>query len=103
MNYNEKKEITNVNQKQDGHKHNPMKHMWMMALCCGLPLLLILAVPFLGVFGLRSKLTILSIIPFLCPVMMLFMIPMMMKSSKDGKSCCNENKREATLVEKKLK
>ena len=102
MKYHENREITNENQKQHVHKHNPMKHMWMMVLCCGLPLLLLLAVPFLGVFGLRSKLTILSVIPFLCPIMMLFMIPMMMKSSKDGKSCCDENKKEATLPEKNL-
>ena len=102
MKCHENKENINDNQKQADHKHSPMKHMLMMAICCGLPLLLLLVVPFLGVFGLGFKLTIASIIPFLCPIMMIFMIPMMMKSSKNGKSYCNENKKEATLPEKKL-
>lgn len=102
MKFNENKENINNNQKQTGHKHGPMKHMLMMALCCGLPLLLLLIIPFLGILGSGFKLTLLSIIPFLCPIMMLFMIPMMMKSSKDGKSCCNEDKKETTLSEKKL-
>lgn len=101
MNSHENKENSNEKQKQDGHKHSPMNHMLMMALCCGLPLLLLLVVPFLSIFGTGFKLTISSIIPFLCPVMMLFMIPMMLKSSKDGKSCCSENKEKATLTEKK--
>lgn len=90
------------NEKQNGNKHSPMKHMLMMVVCCGLPLLLLLAVPFLGIFGTGFKLTISSIIPFLCPIMMLFMIPMMLKHSKDGKSCCSENKDKAILTEKKL-
>lgn len=102
MNCHENNKNTNENEKQNGHKHSPMKHMLMMALCCGLPLILLLVVPFLGVFGTGFKLTISSIIPFICPIMMLFMIPMMMKSSKNGKSCCSENKIETSLPEKKL-
>lgn len=102
MKCHENKENINENQKKDGHKHSSMKHMLMMAMCCGLPLLLLLVVPFLGVFGLGFKLTIASIIPFLCPIMMIFMIPMMMKSSKGGKSCCNDNKKEVILQDKEL-
>ena len=91
----------NVNQSGDqGKKHGPMKHMLMMAMCCGLPLLLIITLPFLGIFGTGFKLTIASIIPFLCPLMMVFMIPMMMKSSKEGKSCCSENNEKKTLLDK---
>lgn len=103
MDCNEKKENTNEN--QGGHKHSPMNHMLMMVLCCGLPIiLLIVVVPFLGIFGTGFKLTVASIIPFLCPVMMLFMIPMMLKSSKDSKSCCSEDKEKEkiALPDKKL-
>ena len=100
MNYKENK--VNENQKKDDHKHRPMNHMIMMLLCCGLPIILLLIVPFLGIFGTKFKFTIASIIPFLCPIMMLFMIPMVLKSSKDGKSCCSENKEKETLPKEKL-
>ena len=71
--------------------HSSMKHMLMMVLCCGLPILLIIALPFLKIGNTGFRVTLAAIIPFLCPVMMLFMIPMMLKGSKEGKSC-HDNK-----------
>lgn len=54
------------------------KHMLHMALCCGLPILLILLLPALGYKGI-----LLSIVPYICPIMMVLMIPMMFHKSKD--------------------
>lgn len=53
------------------HKgHNPMKYMFHMILCCGLPLLILLALPYVartnpGVAGILGIIT-----PFICPIIM---------------------------------
>jgi hypothetical protein len=56
--------------------------MLMMALCCGAPVILLLIIPLLGsrFSGLRGVLT--TITPFICPLMMLMMIPMMFGGHK---------------------
>jgi hypothetical protein len=63
----------------------------MMALCCGLPLLLLLLLPSIGSLIPGSAPLISSIIPFLCPLMMVMMVPMMLKGRKDkpssGENC----------------
>jgi uncharacterized membrane protein YkvI len=58
--------------------------MGMMALCCGAPLILLLLVPLLGtgIPGLKGILT--RLVPFICPVMMIIMIPMMFKGKKSN-------------------
>jgi len=62
--------------KHRGH----MSHMKMMAICCGIPVLLLLLLPLLGYKGF-----LLGILPFICPIMMVAMMPMMlgMGRSKD--------------------
>lgn len=65
-------------------KHKHKGHMLHMILCCGLPLLILLVLPLLGYKG-----VLLSIAPFICPIMMLVMIPMMMKGH--GSSCHNNS------------
>ena len=63
--------------------------MWMMLLCCGIPVLLLLLVPFLaknGGSGIAKFLTVIA--PFICPLMMVFMIPAMFKL---GKGKANKN------------
>jgi hypothetical protein len=62
-----------------------MSHMLMMILCCGLPLLLLLLIPTIGRFIPGSAGFLGSIVPFLCPLMMIAMIPMMIKSFKSNK------------------
>jgi hypothetical protein len=81
----------NDEKKKNKGGHSSMKHMLIMALCCGLPILLIALLPFLKIGNTGFRVTLASIIPFLCPIMMLFMIPMMLKGSRDGKSC-HDNK-----------
>jgi hypothetical protein len=72
-------------------KHNPLKHLWMMALCCGLPMILLLVVPLLGIKSAGLNTLLAGIAPFICPIMMLFMIPMMFKSHKQGGCCKSED------------
>jgi uncharacterized membrane protein YkvI len=86
---------SNENGKQNSHKGH-LPHMLMMALCCGAPVLLLLLVPLLaktGSGGLAKIFT--AVAPFLCPLMMVFMIPMMFKGSKDktDKNCCKQNEK----------
>ena len=83
----------NDEKKENKDSHSSRKHMLLMILCCGLPVLLIAVLPFLKIGNAGFKLGLASIIPFLCPIMMLFMIPMMLKGSKNGKSC-HENKKK---------
>ena len=89
----------NVNNEKKENKggHSSMKHILMMVLCCGLPILLIAVLPFL-IGNTAFRITLASIIPFLCPILMLFMIPMMLKGSKEGKSCHNNNNNKEKLL-----
>jgi hypothetical protein len=59
--------------------HNHKGHLLHMGLCCVLPLLILLVLPLIGYKGILQ-----SIAPFICPVMMLVMMPMMMRGH--GKS-----------------
>lgn len=56
-----------------GSHKGHMTHMKMMALCCGLPVLLLFLLPLLGYKGFLT-----GILPFLCPILMVAMMPMMM-------------------------
>jgi hypothetical protein len=58
------------------HSHGK-KHILHMLLCCGIPVLLIVMLPILGYKG-----VLLNLAPFICPVMMLVMMPMMMHGHK---------------------
>ena len=80
--------------KENTGSHGSTKHMLMMVLCCGLPILLIVALPFLKIGNSGFKVGLISVIPFLCPILMLFMIPMMLKGSKNGKSCHEDKKKQ---------
>ncbi len=56
--------------KKDARKHSPAKHMLHMIICCGLPIIIILSLPFIGRYN-SGVATILGIIaPFICPIMM---------------------------------
>lgn len=79
-------------------KHSPIKHMLMMVLCCGLPILIVGAIPLLNIGG-GFKALLLTITPFICPIMMLFMIPMMFKNMKGG-GCCSGKKEESKEINK---
>ena len=62
-------------------KHSHKNHFLHLALCCGLPLLLLFGLPLVGYQGI-----LLSIAPLICPIMMFVMMPMMMKGhDRNGK------------------
>jgi hypothetical protein len=62
-------------------KHSHKNHFLHLALCCGLPLLLLFGLPLIGYQGI-----LLSIAPLICPIMMFVMMPMMMKGhDRNGK------------------
>lgn len=78
--------------------HSPIKHMLHMVLCCGLPIVIILALPFIAKIN-PAVATILGFIaPFICPLMMGGMIFMMFKGNKNGKE--TEMKKEMMISEK---
>lgn len=83
-----------ANEKGNGHKGH-LPHMLMMALCCGIPVIIILLVPLIGsIVSPGISKVLLGIAPFLCPLMMILMMPMMFKSNKDKdkNSDCHQNK-----------
>jgi hypothetical protein len=62
-------------------KNKQHLHIIHLALCCGLPLLLLFGLPLIGYQGI-----LLSIAPLICPIMMFVMIQMMMNGhDRNGK------------------
>lgn len=62
-------------EKKQAHKH--YSHIWMMVLCCGIPVMLILFLPYIGKLLPGASSILGPIIPFLCPILMLGMMFMM--------------------------
>lgn len=77
-----------------GHNHSPIKHMLHMIICCGLPILIFAALPFISRFSPGSSRILAGIAPFICPIMMIGMIPMMLGRGNNKKSDCCESKEE---------
>lgn len=78
----------NHNHDNSGERNNHkghMSHIWMMLLCCGAPMLLLLLLPAIGSFVPRAGYLIGRLIPFLCPLMMIMMLPMMFGRNKCSK------------------
>lgn len=71
-------------EKKDNLKKNKkhhMSHMTMMVICCGAPILILLIITLLGYNGI-----LFSLLPFICPIMMVLMMPMMLIGRDKGKS-----------------
>lgn len=68
-------------------EHSPMKHMLHMILCCGIPALIIMTLPFIARYSPAAAGLLGIVAPFICPVMMGGMIIMMLRSGKH--SCCS--------------
>ncbi|GAA4654314.1 hypothetical protein GCM10023142_14520 [Anaerocolumna aminovalerica] len=77
----------------DNHKHSPIKHMLHMIICCGLPILILLSLPFIARFSPVAATILGFIAPFICPIMMGGMLFMMFGSHKK-KNCCHNHMRE---------
>ena len=76
------------------HKHSHFKHMWMMAVCCGLPI-----VGFLTIGALDINVPSLeTLIVLICPIGMIGMLFMMNRNRQrkgKGHSCCQQEETEA--------
>lgn len=92
MNCNEDKKV-----KQNNGKHSPLKHMAHMVICCGLPIVILFSLPLITKISPSTGSVVLKILPFLCPVMMIFMMPMMMRGNKKESCCDNTNEDKKTL------
>lgn len=80
------------NKGKDGtHKHNPLKHMLHIVICCGLPIVVVGLLPLISRISPSASGIIAKIVPFLCPIMMIAMIPMMFGGNKKSSCCNNEN------------
>ena len=78
--------------KEKQRSHSPLKHMLHMLICCGLPIVIIGLLPFIARINPAAGGALGKIAPYLCPVMMLAMLPMMLGGSKKGggkASCCD--------------
>ncbi|MDF2504681.1 hypothetical protein [Clostridium sp.] len=96
MNCNDSK---NDNQSNQEKSHSPLKHMLHMILCCAIPIILVAALPFLKLNG-GLNAVILTISPFICPIMMGFMIFMMVKGTKKGKAKNKHLQKSSDIVKK---
>lgn len=74
------------------HNHSPIKHLLHMILCCGLPILIFAALPFISRVSPGASRILAVIAPFICPIMMIGMIPMMLGGGSNKKSSCCESK-----------
>ncbi len=80
------------------HKHSPLHHMMHMIICCGLPILMIVSVPFIAKYNLGVAAFFGAIAPFICPIMMGGMLITMFRGKKK-KNCCSEKESDARTEE----
>ena len=85
------------NNSKKGHLH----HMWMMALCCGAPILLLGIISLLGTSFSGSRAVLAGALPFVCPIMMAVMIAMMFRKDKRNGDCCEQKQIEGNENESK--
>lgn len=88
---------------QQGKKHRGhLSHMLLMILCCGAPIILLLLIPVISNYvSSDTRNLLITILPFLCPILMLFMMPMMMKGM--GERQAKQNKDEVIEINDNLK
>lgn len=77
--------------KQGNHKHSPLKHMLHMVLCCGLPIVIVGFLPLITKLSPGAGSFVSKIVPFLCPLMMIGMLPMTFGGNKKSSCCDNKN------------
>lgn len=85
--------------KEGTHNHSPIKHMLHMIICCGLPIAIILLLPFISNYNPSAGRVLGFIAPFICPLMMIMMIPMMMSLNNKSDSCEQKGKESNQSLE----
>ncbi|WP_291649409.1 hypothetical protein [Clostridium sp.] len=81
---------------EDGYdyKHSYFKHVFHMGLCCALPIVIILLLPIVYKFSPKVSEILGVMAPFICPLIMLLMLPMMFLKRKKGRCCEKEINRK---------
>jgi hypothetical protein len=84
----------NLDEKKDHMKkdHIGIKHLLHMVLCCGLPFLIVLSLPFVASISPALSGLLGALAPFMCPLMMGGMLLMMFRKKKPD--CCEESSKE---------
>lgn len=90
----------NNKENQGTHKHSPLKHILHMILCCGLPILIFISLPFISRVNPNVSRILAFVAPFICPLMMIGMIPMMLSGGKNKSYC--ETKENTSNVQLEL-
>lgn len=90
-NHTQDNENNHCNETENGN-HSHKKHVLHMILCCALPILVLLSIPFISKISPGSSKFLILIAPFICPIIMISMIPMMFGDKK--KSIKNGNQNE---------
>lgn len=80
-------------QRRHGKKQGHLKHIIMMIFCCALPMVLVFTIPLIGNLIPGSARILAAVAPFLCPVLMIGMIPMMIKNSRESR----ENEKDPAM------
>lgn len=80
----------NLIRQDKAQEHGPIKHLIHMIVCCGLPVIIIISLPFISRYSPALSGILGIIAPFICPVMMGGMMFMIFRN-KD-KNCCKEEK-----------
>lgn len=75
----------------ENKKHGQGKHMFLMLLCCLVPLLLIIGIKFFNIGGSTISRFAPMLFPILCMGMHLLILKGMMGH---GKGCCHDDKDE---------
>lgn len=75
--------------KQENNHKGHMSHVWMMILCCGAPVIILLLLPIIGNVIPSIRNILISIVPFLCPIMILLMLPIMARGNKKKQAVYN--------------
>lgn len=86
--------------KNNNLKKGPLSHFWMIVLCCGAPILLLDVITLLGTSFSGIQVFLAGVLPFICPIMMLVMIPMMFMKHKGSGECCEHKPVESNENEK---
>ena len=71
-------------------KKKGFNHMWMMAICCGLPIVGFIVIGALGITSASLE----RLLFWICPIGMIAMMFMMHRNNEhtEGKSCCESVK-----------